>query len=129
MPDLQNLKIMNPRRVHKLMKANFPKVDLAKSTWVNLLERDGTVRGNVLATLIDEFIDAGDMLVEVNRKLGDLVSRQDLVSYVERNIGRGQIRMADRAFHGYVLVGMNGVATGGHCIEPLPAASAELLTN
>ena len=116
---------MNPRRVHELMKANFPKVDLAKSTWVNLLERDGSVRGNVLATLIDEFIHAEDMLVEVNRKLGDLVSGQDIASYVERNVGRGEIRMADRSFHGYVLVGMNGVATGGHCIKLESAAAVE----
>jgi hypothetical protein len=108
------------------MKANFPKVDLAKSTWVNLLERDGTLRGDALVKLMDEFIVADDVLVEVSRKLGDLVPRQDLVSYVGRNAGQGEIRIADRAFHGYVLVGMNGVATGGHCIQPEPAASAKI---
>lgn len=120
---------MNPRRVHELMKANFPKVDLAKSTWVNLLERNGSIRGDALVKLLDEFIDAEDVLVEVSRKLGDLMPRHELVSYVERNAGRGEIRIADRAFQGYVLVGMNGVATGGHRIHPEPAVFAKAPTS
>jgi hypothetical protein len=88
----KDLRVMNPRRVHELMKVNFPKVDLAKSTWVNLLERDGTLRGDALVKLMDEFIVADDVLVEVSRKPGDLVQRQDLVSYVGTNAGQGEIR-------------------------------------
>lgn len=57
---LKNLKVMNPRRVHELMKAKFPKVDLAKSTWVNLLECDGALRSGALVKLIDQFINAED---------------------------------------------------------------------
>lgn len=43
---------MNPRRVHKVMTENFPTVDLAKRSWVNLLESDGTLRRDVLAALL-----------------------------------------------------------------------------
>ena len=107
------------------MSASFPKVDLAKSAWVNLLERDGSVRSKTLAALIREFIDGEDVLVEVNRKLGDMVSRQDAVAYVERHVGCSDIRIADRAFLGYVLMGVNGVATGGHCGKPEPAVSEQ----
>jgi len=108
---------MNPRRVHELMRANFPKVDLAKHTWVNLLESDGTVRSSVLATLLDQFTDADQLLVEVNRKLGDFLPKCDVIPYVQKNIGLGEIRIADRAFRGYVLVGVNGVASAGQHLK------------
>lgn len=103
---------MNPRRVHDLMTAHFPPVELVRLDWVNLLETDGTVRSAALDGLIDEFIRADEMLVEVNRKLGDLKSREQVTSYVQQHVGKGQIRIADRGFQGYVLIGMNGVAAG-----------------
>lgn len=104
---------MNPRRVHTLMKANFPAVDLAAHTWVNILESDGSVRRHVLAGLLDQFIDAEEVPVEVSRKLGDALPAGEVVTYVESHIGQGQIRITDRAFRGYVLVAASGVATGG----------------
>jgi len=103
---------MNPRRVHKLMTANFPPVELAALDWVNVLEADGTIRSTVLDALIGEFIGAADILVEVNRKVGDLKPREQVIQYVQKHVGKGQIRMADRNFHGWVLIGMTGVAAG-----------------
>lgn len=104
--------MMNARRVHALMTAHFPPVELATLDWVNVLEADGTIRREILGTLIDRFIRAEDILVEVHRKLGDLKQRDQVIPYVQEHIGKGQIRIADRDFRGYVLVGMNGVAAG-----------------
>lgn len=104
--------MMNPRRVHELMTANFPPVELVTLNWVNVLEADGTIRSAVLNALIDEFIRADDILIEVNRKIGDLKPRGQVIPYVQEHVGKGQIRIADRNFHGYVLIGMNGVAAG-----------------
>lgn len=104
--------MMNPRRVHELMTANFPPVELATLDWVNVLEADGTIRRKVLEALIDKFIWADEILVEVNRKLGDLKQRNQVIPYVQEHVGKGQIRIADRDFHGYVLIGMNGLAAG-----------------
>lgn len=104
--------MMNPRRVHELMTANFPSVDLATLDWVNVLEANGTIRHPVLDALIGRFIRADDVLVEVNRKLGDLMQRDQVIPYVQEHIGTGRIRLADRRFHGYVLIGTNGVAAG-----------------
>lgn len=104
--------MINPRRVHELMTANFPLVELVKLEWVNVLEADGTVRSSTLDALISEFIHADDVLVEVSRKLGDLKSGDQVIPYVQQHVGKGQIRMADRGFQGYVLIGMNGVAAG-----------------
>lgn len=103
---------MNPRRVHELMTANFPSVEMVTLDWVNVLEADGTIRSEVLDTLIGEFIRGDDILVEVNRKLGDLKTKAQVIPYVQEHVGKGQIRIADRDFRGYVLIGMNGVAAG-----------------
>jgi hypothetical protein len=104
--------MMNPRRVHELMTANFPPVELVTLDWVNVLEANGTIRSEVLDALIDQFIRADDILVEVNRKLGDLKQRNQVIPYVQDHVGKGQIRIADRDFRGYVLIAMNGVAAG-----------------
>jgi len=104
--------MMNPRRVHELMTAHFPQVELATLNWLNVLEADGSIRREALDRLIDEFIHADDILVEVNRKLGDLKPRDQVISYVQEHVDKGLIRIADRGFHGYVLIGMNGVAAG-----------------
>lgn len=77
-----------------------------------MLETDGTIRSAALDVLIDESIRADDILVEVNRKIGDLKPREQVIPYVQEHVGKGQIRLADRHFHGYVLIGMNGVAAG-----------------
>jgi hypothetical protein len=103
---------MNPRRVHALMKANFPPVEPVKLDWVNVLEADGTIRSDRLDAVIDQFIRADDILVEVSRKVGDLKERDQLIPYVQEHIGKSQIRIADRDFQGYVLIALNGVAAG-----------------
>jgi hypothetical protein len=103
---------MNPRRVHELMKANFPPVEPVTLNWVNVLEADGTIRTDILNALIDQFIRADDILVEVSRKFGGLKDRHQLIPYVQEHVGKGQIRIADRNFQGYVLVALNGVAAG-----------------
>lgn len=104
---------MNPRRVHELMTANFPEVELVALDWVNVLEADGTIRSQVLDALVDQFIHADEILIEVSRKLGDLKPRDQVISYVQEHVGKGHIRMADREFQAYVVVGVNGVAAGG----------------
>jgi hypothetical protein len=104
--------MMNPRRVHELMTAHFPQAELVTLNWMNVLEADGTIRSAVLDRLIDEFIRGDDILIEVTRKLGDLKPRAQVVPFVQEHVGKGQIRIADRDFHGYVLIGTNGVAAG-----------------
>lgn len=103
---------MNPRRVNELMTANFPSVEIATLDWVNVLEADGKIRSKVLEALIGEFIHGDDIFVQVNRKLGDLKPKDQVIPYVQEYIGRGQIRITDRDFQGYVLIGMNGVVAG-----------------
>lgn len=105
--------MMNPRRVHELMTANLPETEPVALDWVNVLEANGTIRSQVLDALVDQFIHADEVLIEVTCKLGDLKPRDQVISYVQEHIGKGHIRMADREFRGYVLIAANGVAAGG----------------
>lgn len=54
---------MNPRRVHELMKGHFPPVDAVNRTWINLLERDGSLRTGARAALVDAHIRVDDLVV------------------------------------------------------------------
>jgi hypothetical protein len=94
------------------MKENFPQVDAVSRTWVNLLERDGSVRTEALAALVDAHICAEDVLVEVNRKVGDYLGKEQALQLVGEHIGKGQIRITDRSFQGFVVVAVNGAAAG-----------------
>lgn len=103
---------MNPRRIHELMKGHFPPIDAVNRTWINLLERDGTVRSTSLAALLDANIAAGELLIEVHRKLGDFLPKANALKFIAEHIGQGEIRITDRSFRGFVVVAVNGAATG-----------------
>ena len=107
-----SLRAMNPRRVHELMKEHFSSIDTAARTWINLLERDGSVRTDRLTALIDAHIQADDLLIEVHRKLGDFLEKEQALKFISEHIGQGEIRIADRSFQGFVVVAINGAATG-----------------
>jgi hypothetical protein len=94
------------------MKEHFPPVDAVNRTWINLLERDGSVRTEALASLVDTNIRADDLVVEVHRKLGDFLEKKDALNFISERIGQGEIRIADRSFQGFVVVAVNGAATG-----------------
>ena len=102
---------MNPRTVHEHMKA-FPSVDGHLRTWINLTERDGSVRQEPLAALITEHIGASELLVWAGRKTGGLFTTEQALAFICAHAGKGDIRIADRAFTGFVVVASNGVATG-----------------
>ena len=102
---------MNPRRVHDLMREHFPAFDTAAVEWTNVVERTGP-NTELLATLIARHIAAPEVLVEVHRKLGTMLSRAEAAEYISAHIGEGQIRVADRAFTSFLVVAQNGVVTG-----------------
>tara|TARA_B100001105_G_C22396884_1_gene447171 strand:+ start:3651 stop:3992 length:342 start_codon:yes stop_codon:yes gene_type:complete len=113
---------MNPRRVHELMVKHFLEVQAASRSWIVAADEDG-LRAIVLADLLDQHVPPGDLLVEVHRKLGDCLPRQQVVGYVAAHIGKGNIRIADRAFRGFVVVAANGVATGWPAAPDDPAVT------
>jgi hypothetical protein len=94
------------------MKENFPPVDAVTRTWINLWERDGTVRTDHLSALVDAHIKADELLIEVHRKLGEFLGKEQAIKFISEHIGQGEIRITDRSFQGFVVVAVNGAATG-----------------
>ncbi len=114
---------MNPRRAHELMGKHFPEVHPASRSWIVAADERG-LRAIVLAELLDQHIPPGDLLVEVHRKEGGCLPRQHVVAYVAEHLGKGDIRISDREFGGFVVVAANGVATGWSAASAsLPSAS------
>jgi len=102
---------MNPRRVHELMRQRFPVVMGASREWIVIADERG-LRFKVLAALIDDHVRADEVLVEANRKVGDLLPKQAALEFVATRVGQGEIRLTNRDFNGFVVVAQNGVATG-----------------
>jgi len=102
---------MNPRRIHDLMRQNFPPVDLAAHDWTNVCEVAG-LSVSRFQDLLDRHISADHLLVEVHRKLGAFLPRQEAIDFVAAHVGHGQIRITDRDFKSFVVLAVNGVAAG-----------------
>jgi hypothetical protein len=115
---LQN-RPMNTRRVHELMREHFPNVDSAACNWVVAVD-EGGLRSVVLKELLAVHVPGSDLLVEVHRKIGSFLPRQDVEAFVAKHLGQGDIRIADREFNGFVVVAASGVATGWS--EPIRSA-------
>jgi hypothetical protein len=102
---------MNPRHIHDLMRKRFPVYDVVAHEWINVTDRDGPILGRIDRVLRAN-IAAGDVVIEVNRRLGTALPLQDAAAYIGQHIGEGIIRVADKDFTGYVVVLTNGVAAG-----------------
>lgn len=102
---------MNARRVHELMRQNFPPTDAASREWIHVVGPEG-IREPELMCLLDRFVPAECVLVEVHRKLGNYVTKREAIKYATAHWGEGEIHIADRDFRGFVVIGQNGVATG-----------------
>jgi hypothetical protein len=93
------------------MRVNFPAFSAAEHEWVNL--HDGQApRIKELSELLVCHIDAPEVVVEVHRQLGALLPIGEAAAFIADHIGEGQIRVANRKFSSFVVVAVNGVATG-----------------
>ena len=92
------------------MLQNFPATMGASREWIVIADEKG-LRFQVLGALIDEHVRSENVLVEVNRKVGDMLPKQATLEFVSAHLGQGEIRLANREFDGFVVVAQNGVAT------------------
>ena len=93
------------------MLDRFPAYDAVDFDWENM--HDGKApRFKELSDFLVRYIEAPEVLVEVHRKLGALLSIDEAVAFIGSHIGEGQIRVADRQFTSFVVVALNGVAAG-----------------
>lgn len=111
---------MNPRRIHDLMRRHFPPIEPATRTWTVVQDAQG-LDGKAMAVLLTRYVGSGPVLVQVRRKQGVLLPVGEVVEYIRRHVGEGEMRVADRNFTGFVVVAQNGVATGWMRADALPA--------
>jgi len=102
---------MNPRRIHELMRSRFPEFNPAELEWTNIAGAAGA-DVPLLASIVARYIPAAEVLVEVHRKEGAFLPRNEAATYAASHIGEGIIRIADREFKSVVVVALNGVAAG-----------------
>jgi hypothetical protein len=103
---------MNPRRVHELMRAHFATTDAATAEWTNLVDEHGLLmEDRAQVVLLEQFIEKGveEVLVEVQRKVGDQLRIDQVVPYLRTRVGRGNVRIANREFTVFAEVAINGV--------------------
>ena len=101
------------------MRKHFPPVEYAARNWL-LVQNETGADIQAISSLLAQHIASPEVLIEVHRKLGISVPISDAPLYITSHIGQGEIRVADRGFSGFVVVALNGVATGWR----LPAISA-----
>jgi len=106
---------MNPRRVHELVRKHFPPIEHVTREW-KVVPDEKDARLTMLSTLLSAYISAQEVVIEVHRKLGTFISVNEAPSFIALHIGRGEIRIADREFTSFVVVAINGVATGWHAM-------------
>ena len=99
------------------MRQRFPQVDAANCSWVVIADDNG-LRPTVLDGLLTFHVAGSDLLVEVHRKCGAMLARQEVNAFVARYLGQGDIRISDREFTGFVLVAASGVATAWSASQP-----------
>lgn len=102
---------MNTRRVHDLMRQNFPSIEHARREWVIVGE------SSQIEALMAEYVCSPEALVEVHRKLGALLPIGEAARFAATHIGEGEIRIANREFTGFVVIAQNGVATGWRTLD------------
>jgi hypothetical protein len=121
---------MNVRRIHELMRLHFPPVDLATLEWINVGELDG-LNVERFDRLLVELGLPEEVLVEVQRKVGAVLPRVEVAAYVQEHLGHGRIQIADHDFSAFVVVAVNGVASGWRktsnpSFEPTPDSAAQV---
>lgn len=104
---------MNPQRVHRLMRQHFPEIDAVRHEWINVADQHG-VRREILESMLQAWLDAPYLLVQVHRRLGDYLPREAALDFICQHVGAGwggYMRVTDREFSAFVVIATNGVAS------------------
>lgn len=94
------------------MRAHFATTDAATAEWTNLVDEHGLLmEDRAQVVLLEQFIEKGveEVLVEVQRKVGDQLRIDQVVPYLRTRVGRGNVRIANREFTVFAEVAINGV--------------------
>lgn len=101
---------MNARRAHDLIRVKFPVFVATEHEWQIVAHGDSEDTARIEAFLRSHFTQC-ELVVRVTRKLGGLLPVSEAASLIASAIGQAEIRIADREFSEFAVVGRPGVAT------------------
>lgn len=93
------------------MRVNFPELDPVAHDWVNVADSSG-LHHLSFERILNQWIAADQVLIEVHRKLGALLSKKEALAFAGEHLGKGCMKIADLDFSSFVVLAANGVATG-----------------
>jgi hypothetical protein len=99
---------MNPRRVHHLMSLHFPPYDQQRGEW-RILMRGPTCPPELVEAFLRETFVNAPVVVEIHRKLGDMLPIEQAVSLITPHVGHVDIRIANRSFSIFGVIAQAGV--------------------
>jgi len=101
---------LNARHAHDLIKVKFPVFVATEHEWQLVAHGDGEDTSRIEAFLRANFTQ-DELVVRVTRKVGGLVPLSEAAALVASAIGQAEIRIANREFTEFAVVGHPGVAT------------------
>lgn len=99
---------MNARHAYDLIRVKFPKFSASSLEWQVLAHGDA---GDVVRIegFLREAFSCEELVVCISRKVGGLMPIQDAASAIAAALGMAEVRIANRAFTEFAVVGHPGV--------------------
>ncbi len=101
---------MNARHAHDLIRVKFPVFVAIEHEWQVIAHGDSEDKARIEAFLRANF-SRDELVVRVTRKVGGLVPVSEAATLVASAIGHAEIRIANREFTEFAVIGHPGVAT------------------
>ena len=112
---------MNARHAHDLFRVKFPVFVAVEHDWTVLADGDATDTNRIESFLRRNFSDS-EVIVHVSRKAGGLMSIEEAAKLITRVVGTAEMRVANRAFTEFAVIGHPGVGTAWKA-SPGPTSS------
>jgi hypothetical protein len=101
---------MNARHAYELIRVKFPSFSANVHDWRVLAHGDVGDAGRIEAFLREEF-SCEELVVCISRKVGGLMPIQEAASAITAVLGSAEVRIANRDFTEFAVVGHPGVGT------------------
>ena len=101
---------MNARHAHELIRVKFPVFIATEHEWHLVAHGDSKEAARIEAFLRANF-SQDELVVRVTRKVGGLMPVSEVAKLVASAIGQSEIRIANREFTEFAVIGHPGVAT------------------
>jgi hypothetical protein len=111
---------LNNRHAHDLIRVKFPPFVASEHEWLLVAHGDSEDAARIEAFLRANFSQQ-ELVVRVTRKVGGLLPISQVAALVASSIGQAEVRIANREFTEFAVIGHPGVATAWKQATPKDA--------